>query len=38
LYEQAGFQQTGRRKSYYSNPLEDAVLYRRGVKIKPFSE
>lgn len=28
LYERAGFQQTGRRKSYYSNPVEDAVLYR----------
>jgi [ribosomal protein S18]-alanine N-acetyltransferase len=31
LYEQAGFQQTGRRKSYYANPLEDAVLYRRSL-------
>jgi [ribosomal protein S18]-alanine N-acetyltransferase len=29
LYEQAGFTQTGRRKSYYTNPPEDAVLYRR---------
>ena len=29
LYEKAGFQQSGRRKSYYANPLEDAVLYRR---------
>lgn len=29
LYEMAGFEQTGRRKSYYTNPLEDAVLYRR---------
>ncbi len=28
LYERAGFQQGGRRKSYYSNPVEDAVLYR----------
>ena len=28
LYEDAGFEQTGRRKSYYTNPLEDAVLYR----------
>jgi [ribosomal protein S18]-alanine N-acetyltransferase len=28
LYEKAGFEQTGRRKSYYSNPTEDAVLYR----------
>jgi [ribosomal protein S18]-alanine N-acetyltransferase len=28
LYEKAGFQQTGRRKSYYANPAEDAILYR----------
>lgn len=28
LYENAGFEQTGRRKSYYASPLEDAVLYR----------
>jgi ribosomal-protein-alanine acetyltransferase len=27
LYERAGFKQTGRRKSYYINPLEDAFLY-----------
>ena len=27
LYEKIGFLQTGRRKSYYSNPLEDAILY-----------
>ena len=27
LYEKFGFCQTGRRKSYYTNPLEDAVLY-----------
>ena len=29
LYEKLGFQEVGRRKSYYSNPLEDAVLYRK---------
>jgi ribosomal-protein-alanine N-acetyltransferase len=29
LYETAGFQPTGLRKSYYTNPAEDAVLYRR---------
>ncbi len=29
LYEKAGFCETGRRKSYYVNPPEDAVLYRR---------
>jgi ribosomal-protein-alanine N-acetyltransferase len=28
LYQKAGFEQTGRRKSYYANPMEDAVLYR----------
>jgi [ribosomal protein S18]-alanine N-acetyltransferase len=28
LYEKAGFKQTGRRESYYTNPPEDAVLYR----------
>jgi ribosomal protein S18 acetylase RimI-like enzyme len=28
LYEKAGFALTGRRKSYYANPPEDAILYR----------
>jgi ribosomal-protein-alanine N-acetyltransferase len=28
LYESAGFTETGRRKSYYSGPSEDAILYR----------
>jgi len=28
LYEKAGFRITGRRKSYYSNPQEDAILHR----------
>ncbi len=28
LYEKAGFAQSGRRKSYYTNPSEDAILYR----------
>jgi ribosomal-protein-alanine N-acetyltransferase len=28
FYEKAGFVQTGRRKSYYTDPAEDAVLYR----------
>jgi [ribosomal protein S18]-alanine N-acetyltransferase len=31
LYEKAGFAQTGRRKAYYSNPPEDAVLYRKSL-------
>ena len=28
LYEKTGFALTGRRKAYYTNPPEDAVLYR----------
>src|SRR3954451_19704479 len=28
LYERCGFKQSGSRKSYYSGPEEDAVLYR----------
>ena len=28
FYENAGFEQIGSRKSYYQNPLEDAILYR----------
>lgn len=28
FYQKAGFEQTGRRKAYYENPVEDAVLYR----------
>jgi [ribosomal protein S18]-alanine N-acetyltransferase len=31
LYEQAGFQPTGRRKSYYKDPQEDGILYRRNL-------
>jgi [ribosomal protein S18]-alanine N-acetyltransferase len=31
LYEQVGFAQTGRRTSYYTNPQEDAVLYRKSL-------
>ena len=27
LYERTGFQRSGRRKSYYRNPLEDAIVY-----------
>jgi [ribosomal protein S18]-alanine N-acetyltransferase len=27
LYEKLGFRETGLRKSYYTNPLEDAILY-----------
>jgi len=31
LYERAGFEPTSRRKGYYADPVEDAVLYRRGL-------
>jgi [ribosomal protein S18]-alanine N-acetyltransferase len=31
LYERAGFEQTGRRKGYYADPVEDAILYRRAL-------
>lgn len=32
LYDRFGFEITGRRKNYYSDPAEDAILYRRVVK------
>lgn len=32
LYEKAGFTETGLRKRYYSNPVEDAVLYRKSLR------
>jgi len=32
FYEQAEFKFDGRRKSYYSNPSEDAILYRLAVR------
>lgn len=37
FYERVGFEPNGRRKSYYSNPSEDAILYRLGSPAKPFS-
>lgn len=37
FYENVGFQLDSRRKSYYSNPSEDAVLYRLKVSANPFS-
>ena len=27
LYEKCGYQEVGRRKNYYKNPTEDAILY-----------
>jgi [ribosomal protein S18]-alanine N-acetyltransferase len=32
LYEKTGFAQTGRRKAYYKDPPEDALLYRFSLK------
>lgn len=32
LYSRAGFAEIGQRRSYYSNPEEDAVLYRLHVR------
>ena len=37
LYRKLGFQQTGRRKSYYNNPVEDAVLYCKKLEPIPIS-
>jgi ribosomal-protein-alanine acetyltransferase len=31
LYRKAGFEETGVRKNYYSNPRESAILYRRRI-------
>jgi len=31
LYESAGFEGSGRRKSYYGAPQEDAILYRQSL-------
>lgn len=33
LYESCGFEPVGRRKDYYSNPLEDALLYCKRMKV-----
>ena len=32
LYRKLGFQEAGIRKSYYTNPLEDAVVMRRSIQ------
>lgn len=37
LYRKLGFQQTGRRKSYYSNPIEDALLFSKNLGRSPIS-
>ncbi len=38
LYEKMGFRESGRRKGYYANPQEDAVLYCRQPNLSPVSE
>ena len=37
LYAKFGFTETGRRRGYYSNPTEDAVLYSKTLKNRPIS-
>lgn len=32
FYQKLGFRETGRRKAYYSNPAEDAILYGRTLR------
>ena len=32
FYESVGFKRDGSRKSYYSNPMEDAILYRLALR------
>ena len=32
LYKKVGFKETSRRKSYYTNPLEDAIVYSRDLR------
>ena len=32
LYEKLGFRETGRRKAYYSNPIEEAILYSKTLR------
>lgn len=34
LYEKHGFHETGRRRNYYQNPPEDAILYDRSLVSK----
>ena len=37
LYEKLGFRETGRRKFYYADPFEDAVLMSLALQINSFS-
>ena len=39
LYHHYGFQEAGRRKAYYKNPVEDAcILWRKGLQSPEFRE
>ena len=37
LYAKLGFEESGRRRAYYSNPPEDAVLYRKTMQDRTIS-
>jgi len=37
LYAKVGFEESGRRRGYYSNPQGDAVLYSKTLKKLPVS-
>jgi ribosomal-protein-alanine N-acetyltransferase len=37
LYAKLGFHETGRRKGYYSNPAEDAILYSKTLRNESIS-
>jgi ribosomal-protein-alanine N-acetyltransferase len=36
LYERYGFQQVGRRRNYYTEPVEDALVMRRELDVIPL--
>lgn len=38
LYAKSGFEEIGRRKGYYSNPPDEAVLYRKTLQNGPLSD
>ena len=38
LYEKNGFREAGRRRQYYNNPPEDAILYERAANLKNNTE
>jgi [ribosomal protein S18]-alanine N-acetyltransferase len=35
LYERFGFSQVGRRRNYYQEPVEDALVMRRALRLAP---